>query len=253
MLIFVTRLLRCTVAPTCDYCIHIMSLISRPLASLPLPCCFGDKPGLEPKIRVGIAKFINSHASFEMIMQQEPLRIPPRAEEYRHFKLTLPWRIFIVDFETAYRKERRNLPQYLLELTVRDGNDKIIVNCVINNEGVANTMFEAEVRRAGYTCPGKLGLIRHRGPTENELPHNAKTPKEIVDIQIAAGLDSNILWIEYSRGCFDRRCMELLIKQAGMSPESILPPPERCWAVLQDLMLCLSGKSTIDSILSCRI
>ncbi|KIW98707.1 uncharacterized protein Z519_00368 [Cladophialophora bantiana CBS 173.52] len=102
-------------------------------------------------------------------------------------------------------------------------------------------MFEVEVRRTGYTSPRKLGLKRHRGPTEIKLPRNAKTPKEIVDILISAGLNSNILWIEYSRGCFDRHCMELLIKQAGMSPESILPLPDRCGTVLQDLMLCLPG------------
>ncbi|KIW16486.1 hypothetical protein PV08_06541 [Exophiala spinifera] len=240
MAIFVPGLRRYTVAPTCDFCIYVMSLISRPLASLPLPFSFRDRHGLVPKKRVGIGKSIDNHVSFHMVMQREPLRIPPRAEYFQSLKLTSPLRIFVIDFETVYRPTP-NLPQYLLEVTARDGNGKIIVSCIINKTGVTNTMFADELRRAGYTNPDELGVRRHRGPTENKLPHNAKTPKEIVDILIAAGLDPSALWIEYSRGYFDRQCMTLLIKNAGMSPESILPPRHKCWTVLQDFMLCLPG------------
>jgi hypothetical protein len=46
MLIFVPKLLLFTVAPTCDYCIYVMSLISRPFASLPLPFHFGSRRGI---------------------------------------------------------------------------------------------------------------------------------------------------------------------------------------------------------------
>jgi hypothetical protein len=45
MLIFVPKLLLFTVAPTCDYCLHVMSLISRPFANLPLPFHFGREEG----------------------------------------------------------------------------------------------------------------------------------------------------------------------------------------------------------------
>src|SRR5438045_1324321 len=43
MLIFVPSLLLFRVVPTCDYCIHVMSLISRPYASPPLPFHFGSR------------------------------------------------------------------------------------------------------------------------------------------------------------------------------------------------------------------
>lgn len=58
MLIFVPSKLLFTVTPTCDYCIHTMSLISRPIASLPPPMCFGPKCGNYRRERRGIGSTI---------------------------------------------------------------------------------------------------------------------------------------------------------------------------------------------------
>lgn len=247
-LIFVPSRLMFTVAPTCDYCIHVMSLISRSVAGLPLPFHFGAKLGQNSRKRIGIGSFINNHASFEQIMKEKPLRIPPFAIKYKEFQKSSPTRIFIVDFETV-RRTQPELPLRLLELTIRDGKGRIVVSCVINDSGVTNLQFEARLKRSGYSSAISLdGTRRIRGPPENVLPRNAKTPKEIIQIVLQAGLNPDSLWVEYSTAYFDRQCMEVLIRDAGMSVESILPPRENCWTVIREFMLCLPGKCK-DSLL----
>jgi hypothetical protein len=47
---------------------------------------------------------------------------------------------------------------------------------------------------------------------------------------------------------FDRKCMKVLIEQAGELVESILPPPASCWTVVQDFARCLPGKCEGDSV-----
>jgi hypothetical protein len=42
--------------------------------------------------------------------------------------------------------------------------------------------------------------------------------------------------------------MEVLIREAGMSVESILPPPAGYWTVIQDFARCLLGKCEDDAV-----
>jgi hypothetical protein len=102
MLIFVPSFLLFTAAPTCDYCIHVMSLISRFSASPPLPFHLVPKLGKNNRKRTGtIGLSINDHTSFLRIVEEERLRIPPMAEKYAEIKESSSQRIFIVDFETV--------------------------------------------------------------------------------------------------------------------------------------------------------
>jgi hypothetical protein len=119
MLIFVPKLLLFTVAPTCDYCIYVMSLISRPFASLPLPFHFGSRRGILNN-RIGKGSSINDHASFLQVVSQERLCISQMAMEYAKVKASFPQKIFIVDFETVRRSEK-NLLLCPTEVTIRDG------------------------------------------------------------------------------------------------------------------------------------
>src|SRR5947207_2315062 len=133
MLIFVPSLLLFTVVPTCDYCIHVMSLISRPYASPPLPFHFGSRGSKKSKTnhnRMGIGSSINDHTSFLRIVGEERLRIPPMAKKYAEIKESSPQRIFIVDFETVWRSQK-GLRLCPIEVTVRDGEGHIIISCVI--------------------------------------------------------------------------------------------------------------------------
>lgn len=61
-------------------------------------------------------------------------------------------------------------------------------------------------------------------------------------ILLNAGLNPTSLWVEYSGCDFDRRCMAVLIRAAGMSVESILPTDENSWPVCRDLACNLPGK-----------
>jgi hypothetical protein len=112
MLIFVPKLLLFTVAPTCDYCIYVMSLISRPFVSLPLPFHFGSRRGILNNAyvrRIGKGSSINDHASFLQVVSQEGLYVSQMAMEYAKFKASFPQKIFIVDFETAAFREESPL------------------------------------------------------------------------------------------------------------------------------------------------
>ena len=154
MLIFVPSLFLYTVASTCDYCIHIMSSISRYLAYPPLPMHFLPKLG-KPRRRIGIGSSIDDHASFLRVIQAEGgLTISPTAQRYADIKESAPQTIFIVDFEIVWRLQR-NLPLCPTEVTVRDGNNDIIISCTINDEGVTNAQFETDLKNLGYTDDGK--------------------------------------------------------------------------------------------------
>ncbi|KAI1608507.1 hypothetical protein EDD36DRAFT_101425 [Exophiala viscosa] len=240
MLIFVPSLLLFTVAPTCDFCVHAMSLISRYIASLPLPLHFGLKLA-EGRQRIGIGSSISDHSSFLRVVQAQRLLIPPMAERYRWMREFCPEKIFIVDFESVRRSER-GLPLRLVEITVRNGNNDVIVSCIINNSGTTNEAYEEELKTSGYTDPLSFHSARRiRGSPAERFPSNAKTPKEIIDILRRAGLSPHCLWVEYSMMLFDRKCMETLIKEAGLSADGILPPHERCWTVVQDFARSLPG------------
>ncbi|KIX06713.1 uncharacterized protein Z518_04689 [Rhinocladiella mackenziei CBS 650.93] len=127
---------------------------------------------------------------------------------YKEVKNLSTHKIFIVDFETARRSEKK-------------------FTCPINEQDVTNAQFDA--RR------------RIRGPPESQFPHGVKTSKQIIPTLIDAGLSPNSIWVEYSTTSFDRKCMEVLIKDAGMPIDSILPPRVRCWTVILDFMRFLPG------------
>lgn len=160
-----------------------------------------------------------------------------------------PETIFIVDFESV-RRSQPNTPLCPTEITVRNGNGHIVISSIINEKGVTNSQFEDRLRLLGYSDDDWIkGVRKIRGhPDVGKFPRNAKTPEEIIDKLLHAGLSPNSLWIEYSTMFFDRRCMEVLIEQAGKSVESILPPRTHCWTVANDLMMCLPGKCPVGSI-----
>jgi hypothetical protein len=175
------------------------------------------------------------------VVSQLRLSLSQMATEYAKVKASCPQKIFIVDSETV-RRSKKNLPLCPTEVTVRDGQGRIIVSCVINDKGVTNAEFEARLRKLGYSDPKSFqGVRRIRGPPENKLPPNAKTSKEVVHILIEAGLQPDCLWVEYSTSFFDWKCMRVLIEQAGEPVESILPPTPNCWTVIQDCARCLPG------------
>ncbi|KAK6373900.1 hypothetical protein LTS17_007870 [Exophiala oligosperma] len=55
--------------PTCDYCVHVMSLISRPLARLPDPFNFGPKTFTTGRKRLGIGRNVIDHQSFFQVVK----------------------------------------------------------------------------------------------------------------------------------------------------------------------------------------
>ena len=190
MLIFVPSLLLFTVAPTCDHCIYVMSLISRPFASLPLPFHFGRQ---NSRKRIGLGSSIHDHYSFLQVIKAQRLLIPPMAMKYKEIKESSPERIFIVDFESVRRSDRE-LPLRPTEITARNGNRAIIVTGRINRKSLANAMYENELRALGYTDPTSFRSVRRiRGGPERGFPHDAKAPKEIVDTLCLAGLNSDCL------------------------------------------------------------
>ncbi|KAI1620280.1 hypothetical protein EDD37DRAFT_653878 [Exophiala viscosa] len=116
------------------------------------------------------------------------------------------------------------------------------ISCIINNSGTTNEAYEEELKTSGYTDPLSFRSARRiRGSPAERFPSNAKTSKEIIDILRRAGLSPHCLWVEYSMMLFDRKCMETLIKEAGLSADGILPPHERCWTVVQDFARSLPG------------
>jgi hypothetical protein len=241
MLICVPSRLLFTVAPTCDYCIHLMSLISRDLATPPQPFCFTPKDGKHAHKRIGIGASINDHISFRQMIEKGRLPIPPMAKKYAELKQLCHEKIFIVDFETV-RRSARNLPLIPIEITARDGKGKIIISCLINDEGVTNAQFMTRLETSGYDRNSILAVRKFRGRFRDDLPPNAKTPKEIMNTLLQAGLSPDCLWVEYSAMHFDRRCMEILIREAGMSVDSILPCLADCWTVYQDFVRTLPGE-----------
>ena len=240
MLIYVPSHLLFTVAPTCDYCIHLMSLISRDLATPPQPFCFTPKDGKHAHKRIGIGASINDHISFRQIIEKERLPIPPMAKKYAELKQSYHEKIFIVDFETV-RRSVRNLPLIPIEITARDGKGQIIISCLINDEGVTNAQFMTRLEKLGYDRNSILAVRKFRGWFGDDFPSNAKTPNEIMNTLLQAGLNPDCLWVEYSAMHIDRRCMEILIREAGMSVESILPRLGDCWTVYQDFVRTLPG------------
>src|SRR5436305_576468 len=162
MLIYVPSRLLFTVAPTCDYCIHLMSLISRELAIPPQPFCFTPKDGKHAHKRIGIGAFINDHISFRQIIEKERLPIPPMAKKYAELKQSCHEKIFIVDFETV-RRFVRNLPLIPVEITARDRKGQIIISCLINDEGVTNAQFMTRLEKLGYDQNSILAVRKFGG------------------------------------------------------------------------------------------
>ena len=199
MLIFIPSKLLFTVTPTCDYCIHTMSLISRPIASLPPPMCFGPKCGNYRRERRDIGSTINDHASFLRVVKENSLPLTPMAMKCMQLMDHSPETIFIVDFESV-RRSQPNTPLCPTEITVRNGNSHIVISCIINEKGVTNSQFEDRLRLLGYSDDDWIkGVRKIRGhPDVGKFPRNAKTPEEIIDKLLHAGLSPNSLWIEYS-------------------------------------------------------
>ncbi|RVX69330.1 hypothetical protein B0A52_06925 [Exophiala mesophila] len=242
-LLFVPTKILFTVANTCDYCVFVMSVLSRPLAKIPYPFEFGLKGrgGVGRNERVGIGSSIVDHASFLQVAAKSPLSLTPMAEKYRLLKKTAPHTIFIVDFESVPILQQ-GLPICLTEVTFRDGNNKVIESCIINAEGMTNLDFETKLQNLGYTHRKSFESARRiRGPKFGSLKGRARTPKEILQVLREHGFGPNSFWVEYSVAMFDRRCMEILTKDAGESPDGILPPKAQCWTVCLDFMRALPG------------
>lgn len=104
--IFVPSLMQFTVAPTCDDCIHVMSLMLRPLAAVPAPFVFGRRVRRNKRLRVGIGSLINDHASFQEVLRGSTLQLSPLGQKFAERMELHPEEIFITDFETA----RRDVP-----------------------------------------------------------------------------------------------------------------------------------------------
>ncbi|KAI1611302.1 hypothetical protein EDD36DRAFT_441121 [Exophiala viscosa] len=241
MLIFVPSVIQFTVAPTCDYCNYVMSLMSRSVAAIPVPYIFGRNLGLNNRHRVGIGSLIDDPTSLKRVLEDIALELSPKAQKYAKRKELNPEDIFFIDFETV-RRSARGLPLCPIEITVRDGNGNVIVDCLINEEGVTNAEYEAYLKRSGFTDADIRGARRIRGLPHDKPPRKAMTSKQIVQILINKGLNPESLWIEYSISGFDWRCMEVLIKNAGMPVESILPTSENTWTVAKDFACALPGR-----------
>lgn len=242
-LLFVPAKMLFTVANTCDFCVFVMSVLFRPLANIPYPFEFGLKGGVAgTNKRVGIASSIMDHASFLQVAAKHPLILTPMAEKYRSLKKTAPHKIFIVDFESVPILQK-GLPICPTEVTFRDGNNKIIESCIINAKGMTNIDFEEKLRNLGYTHRKSFESARRiRGSRKGPLKGRARTPKEILQVLREHGFGPDAFWVEYSVSLYDRRCMEIVIRDAGESPDGILPPPTRCWTVCSDFMRALPGK-----------
>lgn len=123
--------------------------ISRPLAA---DCCCEigvDDASCWMKLAQLVHLNINDHTSFLQIVEEERLRIPPMAKKCAEIKKSSPQRISIVDFETV-RRSQRGLRLCPTEVTVRDGEGRVIISCAINDEGVTNAQFEARLKSLGY-------------------------------------------------------------------------------------------------------
>jgi len=238
---FVPSLSMFTVTPTCDYCIHVMSIVSRFRASLPFPYHFGPKSRQASRKRRGLGSSIVNHSSFLRVVNNNRLSLPLVALRFKELMALAPRSIFIVDFETV-RRTRRGLPLIPIEITVRDGLGNIIVNAVINDDGCTNAEFELNLRKLGFTDKVSFSSVRRiRGSPTRVVPEDTLTSTEVLDVLIGAGLPGS-LWVEYSSHGFDYRCMEVLIQRAGYSSKSIFPPRESCWSVMNDFARSLPGK-----------
>ncbi|KIV77951.1 hypothetical protein PV11_09724 [Exophiala sideris] len=245
MLLFVPSSLLFTVAPRCNYCVHVLSQLSRPHAALPLPFHFGtrrDKVSKGKRKRAGIGRNVNDPSSFLRVVNDYGLSLPAMAKRYKELKRNSPQKIYIFDFETM-RRTKKGQPLVLLEVTVRDGNNNIILSYHINEEGVTNAQFEENMRKAGFHEAIIRSARRIRGSPERHFPARARTAAQILRELFAAGLNPDSLWVEYSTGYFDYRCMEQLIETADieMSVASILPPRNKVWIVCPDFMRVFPG------------
>jgi hypothetical protein len=218
-----------------------MSLILRRVAAVPVPFVFGRNLGLNNRQRERLGSSINDHVSFRETLKGKWLGQSPKAQHYAERKKSIPKDLFHVDFGTV-RRTVRDLPLCPVEIAVRDGNNKVIVDCLINEVGVTNAEYEAHLERMGYSHETVRLVRRLRGAPHDKPPQNAKTPKEVVQILIDKGLNPTSLWVEYSTCDFDRRCMEVLIRAAGMPVEAILPTQQNSWTVAKDFACALPGK-----------
>ncbi|KAI1612280.1 hypothetical protein EDD36DRAFT_281556 [Exophiala viscosa] len=247
MVIFVPSLLLFTVAPRCNYCIHVMSQLSPPHAALPLPFLFGSRRDTASKgkrKRVGIGRSVNDQSSFLRVVQEYGLRLPPMAKLYKELKTMFPRKIFIIDFETM-RRTKKGQPLVLLEVTVRDGDNNIILSCPVNEEGVTNAQFEEDMRKAGFDAAIIRSARKIRGSPGQQFPTDAKTAAQIVRKLLDAGLNPDSLWVEYSTRFFDYHCMEQFIETARiMSVDQILPRRNKVWLVCPDFMRVFPGLSS---------
>ena len=149
-----------------------MSVLFRPSASLPLPFNFGPKIGKDGRssVRTGVDSLIHNHASFRQIVGESGLSIPPMATRYWGLRLLSPKKVFLVDFESVWRSERA-LPRCTIEVKVRNGNSKIVISCIFNEEGVTNSDFEDDLVSFGYTNKTSYqGVRRIRGPSQFRTP-----------------------------------------------------------------------------------
>lgn len=237
-----------TVAESCDYCIFVMSMISRPLANLPHPFEFGtSRKGSRRFDRVGIASSVYDHKSFIDFVSKSTLELSIMAERYRDLLIRSPKKVVIVDFESLpiFRKGLRMVPT---EVTFRYGNGEEILSALINEDGVTNAEFEERIKKLGYTDERCLESCRRiRGMPNRGLKGIAMNPKQILRVLRKSGFNRETFWVEYSIGYYDRQCMAEVIRQAGKLPEDVLPPLSQCWPVCSDFMRCLPGK-WVDSL-----
>jgi hypothetical protein len=129
--------------------------------------------------------------------------------------------------------------------TIRDGHGEVIVDCIINEDSVTNAQYKEYLKKLGYPESAVRRVRRVRGPLVDVPPWSAKSPREIVGILLHAGLNPASFWVEYSASDFDRRCMAVLIRAAGMSVESILPKDENSWPVCKDFACALPSERQI--------
>lgn len=243
-LILVSSQYEFTFSPRCDYCIHVLSQMSRPLAAIPNPEMFGYiRTGLKKvtRERTGAGSTVDDHESFKSLMSTSQPPLPVKAARVKHALVSNPEHVFFVDFETSL--PFGGIPSVPLEVTVRNGKGRIIISCKINEQGVKNVDFETCL---GFSSSTPSHIISHvrkfRGPRGNTTPVNARSAREIIDHLKAQGMSANAFWIEYSANSFDRRAMEMLAKQAGIDPASFLPVADNSWDIIYDFRRWLPGK-----------
>ncbi|TKX18764.1 putative nucleic acid binding protein 28 [Elsinoe australis] len=242
-LILVSSQYEFTFSPRCDYCIHVLSQMSRPLAAIPNPEMFGYiRTGLKKvtRERTGAGSTVDDHESFKSLMSTSQPPLPVKAARVKHALVSNPEHVFFVDFETSL--PFGGIPSVPLEVTVRNGKGRIIISCKINEQGVKNVDFETCL---GFSSSTPSHIISHvrkfRGPRGNTTPVNARSAREIIDHLKAQGMSANAFWIEYSANSFDRRAMEMLAKQAGIDPASFLPVADNSWDIIYDFRRWLPG------------